>query len=160
MIIQHSAVAVVFAVSAIESALNTFVSRPLLDIQEPAVREFFATLLHKYFRGSLPQKLTFLRQTVPAIRKDLLKAVERLAAARNSLMHIYPDYVVALGPRLNGGLPLSEEDWVEYPDLQWTKQHVATPAVATSGYSTAVEFIDALPLTLPPYERMRIADNE
>jgi hypothetical protein len=158
-IMRHSAIALVFSAAGVESALNSFVSRPLLSISDPATREFFATLLHKHFRANLPEKLKFLRRLLPALneQKILLKKVEVLASARNGLLHIYPDYLVAAGPRGDARWPLSEADWIEYPDLRWTKQHLADTQQAKTGYSTAVAFIDALPMTLPEYEAMKIA---
>jgi hypothetical protein len=158
-IMRHSAIALVFSAAAVESALNTFVSRPLLAIADSTTREFFATLLHRHFRATIHEKLKLLRRVLPAIneQKILLKGLEELVSTRNCLLHIYPDYLVALGPRVDARMPLSEEDWVEYPDLQWTKQHLADPELASRGYSTAVAFIDALPMSLPPYEAMKLA---
>jgi hypothetical protein len=64
--------------------------------------------------------------------------------------------VVALGPKLDADWPLGEGDWVEYSDLRWTRQHVANRDFAVTGYETAIQFIDILPLSLPAYKPMTI----
>lgn len=154
---RHSAIVIVFAAAAVEAAMNSFISRPLLEIADPGTREFFAKLLHRHSRANAPAKLDFLKLVYPEIKhySELLTGVRNLAAARNALMHIYPDYLVALGPKPDADWPLKEEDWIEYADLQWTKQHVANPHSALNGYSTALQFIDKLPMSLTPYELMR-----
>lgn len=160
--VRHAAIVVVFSAAAVESALNTVVSRPVLDIGDPATRQFYGRLLHHYFRGTIPDKLRFLLETWPTLKgnKRLLSQVRSLATARNGLMHIYPEHVVALGVQPDAAWPVGEGDWVEYHDLQWTQQHLADPATALSMHEAAETFIDALPLTLPEYVPVRFAGDE
>lgn len=155
---RHAAIVIVFTAAAVEAALNVFISRPLLNIADPAAREFFAKLLHRHSRANGPAKLEFVKHIYPKVKEQagLLKAVQDLAAARNALIHIYPDYVVALGPKLDADWPLRDGDWVEYPDLRWTKQHLANADSAVDLYEKAIKFIDILPLSLPAYEAMCI----
>jgi hypothetical protein len=143
---RQSAVTIVFAAAAVEAALNAFISRPILRIEDPATREFFGLLIHRHLRGSAPSKLMFLRKVWAGAEanSEVLKRVDQLFLARNALLHITPDYVVALGVNPDASWQLGAEYWMEYSGLQWTKQDVIAPGAAEAYFDAAGAFLAAL----------------
>lgn len=154
---RHAGIVIVFTVAAVEAALNTYVSRALLAIADPATREFVATILHRGFRAPFPAKLNLVKKGHSEIAWDagLLQSLAELASARNALMHASLDYLVTLGPKRDAEDPFKVEDWIEYHDLQWTKQEVLNPVHALNWHAAAVKFIDLMPLALPAYKPVR-----
>jgi hypothetical protein len=147
---DHGIVASIFSAAAVEIGLNLFLGIPILLIKDDNLRKFFAVLVTKYLRLSVPQKIEFVREFCPQIRQDkaLLKRVRALFEYRNSVLHSSPDYIEPLGlPDLNfGELPstISEEDLVRHPQLVLGGTSTLEIEEAFRHYQTALDFLDKL----------------
>jgi len=147
---DHGIVASIFSAAAVEIGLNLFLSIPMLLIKDENVRKFFAVLVTKYMRLSVPQKIQFVCEFCPQIRQDkaLLKGVRALFEYRNSVLHSSPEYSEPLGlPNLDfAELPstISEEDLVKHPQLVLRGSSTLEIEEAFHHYQTALDFLDKL----------------
>lgn len=147
---DHGIVVSIFSAAAVEVGLNLFLSIPILYIKDENIRKFFALLLTKYLRLTVPQKIGVVCELCPQIRrnKTLLKRVRALFEYRNSVLHSYPEYSEALGlPEVDfGELPttISEEDLIRQPQLTSRGISLLEIEEAFSHYQTALDFLGKL----------------
>lgn len=147
---DHGIVASIFSAAAVEIGLNLFLSIPILLIKDGNLRKFFAVLLTKYLRLSVPQKIEFVCEFCPQIRqnKALLKRVRALFEYRNSVLHSSPEYSEPLGPPnldfVELSSTISEEDFVRHPQLVSRGTSTLETEEAFRHYQTALDFLDKL----------------
>jgi len=147
---DHGIVASIFSAAAVEVGLNLFLSIPTLFIKDENVRKFFAVLVTKYLRLSVPQKIGFVCEFCPQIKqnKTLLKRVRALFEYRNSVLHSSPEYSEPLGlPDWDfEELPttISEEDLVRHPQLVLRGTSTLEIEEAFHHYQTALDFLGKL----------------
>ena len=147
---DHGIVASIFSTAAVEVGLNLFICIPILYIEDENVRRFFAVLVTKYLRLSVPQKIGLVCEFCPQIKQDktLLKRVRTLFEYRNSVLHSSPEYIEPLGlPDLElGELPttISEEDLIKHPQLSSRGTSTSEIEAAFHHYQTALDFLGKL----------------
>ena len=147
--LDHAIVASVFSAAAIEAGLNIYISLPILFIKDENLRRFLGSLVTKKLRLSVPQKLNFVCEFCPQIKKDknLRKKVEALFEYRNAVLHSPPEYIEPLGlPDLEElSSEISKEDLIGHPQLTLRGPSSVALEEAFEHYKTAVDFLSKLP---------------
>ncbi|RLC69192.1 MAG: hypothetical protein DRI26_09450 [Chloroflexi bacterium] len=155
---DHAIVASIFSAAAIEVGLNIFIAIPVLYIKDDNIRRFFGLLATKYYRLSVLQKLNFVCEFCPQIKKDkvLLGRVRELFNYRNRLLHSSPEYIEPLG--------LPDLDFEEFPSEIDEKDLIRRPQLSMRGvssdeieaafehYQTALDFLSKLTVLRPGSE--------
>ena len=90
-------VATVFSAAAVESAVNKFITYPILSVEGIEMQKFYGPLITQYLRTPLRDRVRFVAEFTPAIDKKLCARVVKLAAHRNVILHTVPEFGTDVG---------------------------------------------------------------